>query len=131
MNEDFKLIKKKFDEQKSWGLATSFDLKCCNPNYIRDANRIKEFVAQLVQLIDMKSYGDCTVINFGEDEKVAGFSMIQFIETSLLSAHFRNQDNSIYLDVFSCKLYDPNIVKNFAMKFFDATSCRVIINYRV
>ena len=44
----------------------------------------------------------------------------QLIETSLISGHFANQSNNIYLDIFSCKFYDPNVVAEFAKKFFQA-----------
>jgi S-adenosylmethionine decarboxylase len=60
------------------------------------------------------------VIHFGEDERVAGFSMTQLIETSLISAHFANQSNTTYLDVFSCKAYDPKTVVAFSKSFFKA-----------
>ena len=68
----------------------------------------------------MKRFGETTVVNFGEDEKVAGFSMTQLIETSLISAHFANQPNTTYLDVFSCKYYDSQTVADFAQDFFGA-----------
>jgi S-adenosylmethionine decarboxylase len=68
----------------------------------------------------MKRFGETLVVHFGEDEKVAGYSMTQLIETSLISAHFANQTNTTYLDVFSCKLYDPDQVSEFAKSFFKA-----------
>jgi S-adenosylmethionine/arginine decarboxylase-like enzyme len=46
--------------------------------------------------------------------------MTQLIETSLISAHFANQSNTTYLDVFSCKAYDPEVVAQFAKQFFKA-----------
>ena len=107
-----------------WGLATSFDLYGCDPATIRDANKIRQFVAELCDLIEMKRFGETQVVHFGEDERVAGFSMVQLIETSLISAHFANLTNAVYLDVFSCKLYDPKRVEDFAMEFFGASHCR-------
>jgi len=38
--------------------------------------------------------------------------------TSLISGHFANASNTVYLDVFSCKYYDPREVAEFAMAFF-------------
>lgn len=105
-----------------WGLATSYDLYGCNPATIRDADKIKQFVVQLCDLIEMKRFGETQVVHFGEDEKVAGFSMVQLIETSLISAHFANLTNAVYLDVFSCKLYDPQRVAEFAVSYFGATN---------
>jgi S-adenosylmethionine decarboxylase len=77
-------------------------------------------VAELCDLIKMKRFGKTQVVHFGEDERVAGFSMTQLIETSLISAHFANQSNTTYLDVFSCKTYDPKVVAGFSKTFFKA-----------
>ena len=106
-----------------WGLATSFDLYECDPATIRDADKIRQFVVELCDLIEMKRFGETQVVHFGEDERVAGFSMVQLIETSLISAHFANLTNAVYLDVFSCKLYDPRKVEEFALEFFGANHC--------
>ena len=69
----------------------------------------------------MRRFGDTQVVHFGEDERVAGYSMVQLIETSLISAHFANQTNATYLDVFSCKPYEPEVVADFAQTFFGGT----------
>ena len=101
-----------------WGIASSIDLYDCNPQTIRDADEIKRFVVELCDLIEMKRFGETQVVHFGEDERVAGFSMVQLIETSLISAHFANLTNAVYLDVFSCKPYNPETVQIFAEQFF-------------
>lgn len=103
-----------------WGLLSCIDLYDCDPVTIRDAGKIKEFVRELCDLIEMKRFGETQVVHFGEEERVAGFSMIQLIETSLISAHFANASNTTYLDIFSCKLYDPSTVVDFAKNFFKA-----------
>lgn len=106
--------------EQPWGLLSCIDLYECDPETIRNAEKIKLFVSELCKLIEMKRFGETQVVHFGEDERVAGFSMIQLIETSLISAHFANASNSTYLDVFSCKLYDPQKVADFAKDFFKA-----------
>ena len=110
-------------DKSAWGIATSIDIYDCDPATIRDADKIKQFVVELCDLIDMKRFQDTLVVNFGEDERVAGFSMVQLIETSLISAHFANLTNATYLDVFSCKPYDPQTVERFAMEFFGGSRC--------
>jgi S-adenosylmethionine/arginine decarboxylase-like enzyme len=107
-----------FDTMGAWGILTSLDIHDCDPGLIRSASAIKEFVIQLCDLIEMKRFGEPQIIHFGEDERVAGYSMTQLIETSLISAHFANQTNNVYLDVFSCKYYDPEIAAEFSKKFF-------------
>lgn len=117
-------------EQSVWGIACSFDIYNCNPETIRSAEKIKQFVKELCDLIEMRRFGDTVVVHFGEDEKVAGFSMTQLIETSLISAHFANQTNTTYLDVFSCKPYDPEVVRDFAQRFFGGSHTITNVNLR-
>ena len=109
-----------YEEIAAWGIEAQIDLHNCNANSIRDAELIKQFVVELCERIGMKRFGECIVVNFGEDERVAGFSMTQLIETSLISGHFANLTNAVYLNIFSCKYFDPNIVADFAKEFFEA-----------
>lgn len=117
-------------DEKVWGIASSFDIYHCNPETIRNADKIKQFVIELCDLIEMKRFQDTLVVNFGEDERVAGFSMVQLIETSLISAHFANLTNATYLDVFSCKPYDPELVADFAKNFFGGSEIIIHANLR-
>jgi S-adenosylmethionine/arginine decarboxylase-like enzyme len=113
-----------------WGVATSIDIYDCHPQTIRDAEMIKTFVKELCERIGMKRFGETQVVHFGEEERVAGFSMVQLIETSLISAHFANLTNTVYLDVFSCKPYDVNVVEEYARGFFSGKRTNVHVNYR-
>lgn len=118
-------IKKEFYDTNAWGLLTSVDLYGCNPETIRDARAIKRYVDELCKLIEMKQFGETQIINFGKDEKVAGFSMVQLIETSLISGHFANKTNNAYIDIFSCKYYEPSVVVEFTKIFFEAKKVKM------
>jgi S-adenosylmethionine/arginine decarboxylase-like enzyme len=78
----------------------------------------------------MKKFGPTTVVDFGEDPRVSGFSMTQLIETSLISGHFANQSNAVYLDIFSCKFYSPHVAAAYAKTFFEAKDVKLSINFR-
>ncbi|GAB4113770.1 MAG: hypothetical protein Kow00103_06340 [Candidatus Caldatribacteriota bacterium] len=118
-------LKKDFHKKNAWGLLTSLDLFGCNPEIIRNADKIKKYVQELCQLIEMKRFGETQVVHFGEEERVAGFSMVQLIETSLISGHFANISNSAYIDIFSCKYYEPSVVEEFTKKFFEAKEVKM------
>ncbi len=107
--------------EKVWGIASAIDIYNCDPMKIRDADEIRRFVVELCDLIEMKRFGETQVVHFGEDERVAGYSMTQLIDTSLISAHFANQTNTVYLDVFSCKPYDSEEARAFAQSFFNGS----------
>ena len=117
-------------EQSVWGIASSIDIYGCHPETIRSADRIREFVAELCELLEVKRFGETQVVHFGEDERVAGFSMVQQIETSLISAHFVNRTDATYLDVFGCKPYEPDVVADFAQRFFGGSRRKVHVNLR-
>lgn len=106
-----------------WGISCNIDIYNCDPAIIRDADRIRLFVRELCERIGMRRFGETQVVHFGEEERVAGFSMVQLIETSLISAHFANLTNTVYLDVFSCKPYDLDEVAAFAQEFFKGDRC--------
>jgi S-adenosylmethionine/arginine decarboxylase-like enzyme len=117
-------------DENVWGISSSIDIYDCVPETIRSADEIRQFVVELCELIEMKRYMDTMVVHFGEEERVAGYSMVQLIETSIISAHFANQTNTTYLDVFSCKPYDPDVVAEFARKFFGGKRCVTYVNLR-
>lgn len=113
-------LEEQYKSNKSWGLSTSIDLYGCNPSFIRNAEKIKQFVVELCDRTGMKRFGECQIVDFGSNDEVAGFSMTQLINSSLISAHFANKTNRIFLDVFSCKYYEPEEVAEFAKHFFEA-----------
>lgn len=82
MNTD--LLEPNRAEEAVWGIAAAIDIYGCSPEKIRNADHIRNFVVELCELIEMKRFGDTQVVPFGEDVKVAGFSMEQLIETSLM-----------------------------------------------
>ena len=45
---------------------------------------------------------------------------MQFIETSTITAHFDEQGNRAFIDIFSCKTYNAKKVALFCKKFFKA-----------
>jgi S-adenosylmethionine decarboxylase len=122
--------KEEYKSKNPWGVLTSVDIYKSDPDIIRNAKSIEQFVYQLCDLIEMKRYGECQIVHFGKDKKVEGFSMTQLIETSLISGHFANASNTIYLDVFSCKFYEPREIAEFATSFFKGRNYKMQIALR-
>src|SRR5258708_422406 len=105
-----------------FGTELQLDLYNCNPETISDEEKIREFVIGLCKLINMKRNGDTIIVRFGEDARITGYSMTKLIETSLISAHFAESTNAVYLNVFSCKGFIISRVLIYAKKFFQAQS---------
>lgn len=127
---DVAKLKADYAATDAWGLVSSIDLHGCDATTIRDAEAIRRFVYELCERIGMKRFGECSVVDFGEDPRVSGFSMTQLIETSLISGHFANQSNAVYLDIFSCKFYDPVIATDYAKDFFGASDASLTVTLR-
>tara|TARA_R110002126_G_scaffold213500_1_gene359973 strand:- start:937 stop:1335 length:399 start_codon:yes stop_codon:yes gene_type:complete len=100
-----------------WGYHLIMDCGSCKPDRIRSADVIKDFAKHLVKTIDMVAFGEPTVVKFGTDDK-AGYTLVQLIETSNICCHFVEQTNDMYLDVFSCKPFEPADVENVVNLYF-------------
>jgi len=66
----------------------------------------------------MVPYGEPQVVRFGSGNK-QGYTLVQLIETSNITAHFVEETNDMYLDVFSCKDFRPEDVRGMVSKYFD------------
>lgn len=117
-------------EHTPWGLLTSVDLYQCNFEIITSKESIHLFCIQLCDMIQVKRFGDPVIVHFGEDKKVEGYSLVQLIETSLVSGHFANLSNSAYIDIFSCRYYAPKDVYDFCCKFFESQKGEMTITIR-
>lgn len=101
------------------------DCARCVPNTIRNPSLITNFSKSLVKKIDMVPYGEPQVVMFGSGNK-KGYTLVQLIETSNICAHFVEETNDIYLDVFSCKPFDPKHVRGVVDSFFVPEEVRAI-----
>ena len=106
-----------------WGYHAIVDAAGCDHDAITSYDAIYAFAKELVKAIDMVAYGEPQIVNFGSDDK-AGFTLVQLIETSNICAHFVNELDEMYLDVFSCKPYDEKVVEEMVVKYFGAKSLR-------
>jgi S-adenosylmethionine/arginine decarboxylase-like enzyme len=89
-----------------WGYHLILDCSGCDHELITSAENITAFAKQLVKDIDMVAYGEPQVVNFGSGNK-QGYTLVQLIETSNICAHFVEENDTMYLDIFSCKPFDP------------------------
>jgi S-adenosylmethionine/arginine decarboxylase-like enzyme len=101
----------------SWGFHLLIDVAGCNKESITNRENIYNFIKQLVVDIDMVAYGQPTVVHFGSADK-AGYTLVQLIETSNICCHFVEENNSMYLDVFSCKPFEAADVETIVKLYF-------------
>lgn len=101
----------------SWGQHVILNAGMCCRRSIRSSQEITKFSAELVKRIDMVAYGPPWVKHFGSGNK-AGFTLVQLIETSNIVAHFVEETDDMYLDVFSCKPFNPSTVEAVVRSYF-------------
>jgi hypothetical protein len=93
------------------------DCSRCLPYTIRSKSNIIAFTNQVVRDIDMVPFGPPQVQHFGSGNK-AGYTLVQLIETSNIVAHFCEETDDMYLDVFSCKVFSPKTVHGIVSTYF-------------
>jgi len=109
-----------------WGYHVMLDCSGCDAERITNRENIVQFTKALVKRIDMVAFGEPIVEHFAtHDPSKAGYSMVQLIETSSITAHFVDHDCTMYLDVFSCKSFDLETVQATVREFFGATKMRM------
>jgi S-adenosylmethionine/arginine decarboxylase-like enzyme len=104
--------KRRTQKQCSWGYHLIVNAGNCDPVALRSKATIGAFAKDLVKKIDMVAFGEPRIVMFGSGNK-KGYTLVQLIETSNITAHFVEETNDIYLDIFSCK----------AFKVRDALTC--------
>src|SRR5215510_4962990 len=114
-----------YEDARARGLSTAVDVYGCDPGAIRSRKQIIRFTHELCDLLGVKRFGETLVVRFGDDSQPCGRSMVQLTEASLVSAHFAEDSNTVYLDIFSCKWYDAEAAAEYAKEFFRAERVRV------
>lgn len=110
------------NDTDQFGQELILNLYECDLDKISSEQSIREFVIKLCdEVIDMKRYGEALIPHFGHENPVtSGYSLVQLIETSSITAHFSEYKKSVYMNIFSCKWFDPEKASRFAKDWFGA-----------
>lgn len=116
-------------EKEYFGQELIINLYDCNLKKISSDKEIEKFVVKLCDdVIKMKRYGEMLIPHFGHDNPItSGYSLVQLIETSSVTAHFSEYKKSVYLNIFSCAYFDPEKAAAFSQEFFQAKHIQVTL----
>jgi len=103
---------------KTFGWHILLDCGDCNLEKISSYDNIYNFVKELVKRIDMVAVGEPTIVMMCEGDPKVGYSLVQLISTSNITGHFMEISREAYIDVFSCKYFDPNVAEDCVKEFF-------------
>ena len=102
---------------KTWGRHMIGNAYRCDSRLIACPKNIELFTATLVKKIDMVAYGKPLIQYFGHGNK-AGYTLVQLIETSNITAHFSDDSGDAYIDLFSCKDFDEAVARDVIIQYF-------------
>jgi S-adenosylmethionine/arginine decarboxylase-like enzyme len=68
----------------------------------------------------MRMHGEPIIERFGTKPQLMGYSAMQFIETSSITAHFAEIEGQVFIDIFSCKTFNPIACFEFCKQYFGA-----------
>lgn len=116
-------------ETKPYGYELVLDLHDCNPEKFNRVD-IDRFFTDLCRQISMEK---CEV-HFWDDVGVPsqerqtlphtkGTSAVCFILTSNIVIHTLDLLKAVYVNIFSCKDFDPDLAAGFTKEWFEAISC--------
>lgn len=126
------VIKIKTDEDKlarTWGWHMSIDLAGCEHKLVEDEVNIRSFGEYIVPAINMERHGDIQTVHFGKEDKT-GWTLSLLLTTSNICGHFCDNTGEGYLDIFSCKEIDEEVVLEAVHNYFKPKHVRVLHRVR-
>ena len=108
----------------SYGQELILDLHNCDPTTMTRRS-IRKYLIELCNKIDMERED----LHFWDDQGVpkaeretephlVGISGVQFIRTSSIVFHTLTLMKRVYLNIFSCKPFDPQVARQFSVEWF-------------
>ncbi len=114
------------EDSELFGQELILNLYGCDLKTISSQTKIRKFVIELCDnVIRMKRYGRAFIPHFGHENPItSGYSLVQLIETSSVTAHFSEYKKSVYINIFSCAWFDPKETTAFCKKYFGAKTVK-------
>ncbi|MFC2152184.1 S-adenosylmethionine decarboxylase [Bacteroidota bacterium] len=115
---------KNFTKLRTYGKELVLDLHHCDASTFTRKS-IRKYFKLLCEKIDMQAEKLCWWDDHGIPEELCqteshtkGTTAVQFILTSNITIHTLDILKNVYINVFSCKDYDANIVEEFSKEWF-------------
>ena len=113
-----------------WGYHLILDCAGCELGAITTEDHIRVFSLTLVDRINMDAVGPPHIELLLEGDANEGYSLMQMISTSNITAHFVTNTCEAYIDVFSCKNFDQKTVRETVEQFFKPSSIKTTFLHR-
>ena len=87
--------------------------------FLNDRAYIKAFMNHLLDAIDMQPLGRLHIEFLDAPEELVGYSAVRLIKTSSMVLHVFPYDQTVNLDVFSCKEFSSQVVIDLVRRYFE------------
>lgn len=108
-----------------YGIELIIDIHNCDVNKFNRKD-LRKYFKELCNLIDMKAEKLCWWDDYGlpkdlcqKEAHTKGTTAVQFILTSNITIHTLDILGNVYINIFSCKDFDPELAKEFSKKWFN------------
>ena len=119
----------KDERPAAYGYELILDLHGCDAQLF-NRDHINAFFAELCDLIEMEKcdvhFWDDVGVPLEEQQTLPhtkGTSAVCFILTSTIVVHTLDLLRAVYVNIFSCKIFDPDTAAGFTTRWFRAVSC--------
>lgn len=122
--------KKKYERRKPWGVTTIIDIYDCNPQILNDVAKPRHFVRELYQKMDTKLDDHENEVSADQKENITKFNTSHQTGTTSISGRIVHTVNTVYLDIFNRRRYEPREIAEFAAAFFNGAHYKMHVSMR-
>lgn len=109
------------NKKKIYGLELILEVFDCDLKYLTSKEKIQEYLVKTSKIIKLERYGSPQIQRFmGGGGWDMGYSFFQFLTTSSITGHCLELEKLVFINVFSCSIFDPKKARDFTKKFFRA-----------
>ena len=110
--------------KKVTGQEIIMDLKGVDPKLFHKKYFDKYF-KEICKVVDMELHGKAKYwFDIHQAKYLRGISAMQFIKTSTITMHAFKYSKSLFINVFTCKLFDQKKAAKFTREFFKPKSIK-------
>lgn len=108
---------------KPWGFHAILDCNACDVAKLQDPENILSWLENVMHTIGLVAAAPVLIQQTGANDPArAGFSVMQLVEASSITAHFVDDGGHIYIDILSNKEYDPNVIEALIKQYFGSNT---------
>lgn len=123
-------IKKDFESKNPWGMTAAIDVYGCETAILGCPERLIETTGLIARRLGKQLSGPCSIKADGPEKNPSGLTVVQPMESSLISGHAVLSSRALYLDILADTFFDPRDMAEFCLGLFKASHYRLQLVFR-